>query len=99
MRDLGKTLNTVSAEPAKIELRKFIDSITVFPTEPYKPYDIKVRGPIAALSLVAGAGFRRQDYAGTEIKEIFRSIPIVAAYSKPRFINIAWDIGPRAAGA
>jgi hypothetical protein len=49
--------------------------------------------------MVAGAGFRRQDYAEIEIKDICGSSQVAAVYSKPRFINIAWDIGPRAAAA
>jgi len=56
-------------------------------------------GDRPALLMVAGAGFRRQDYAGAEIKDIFGSSQMAAVYSKPRFISIAWDIGPRAAAA
>ena len=57
MKNLPEMLNTGNAEAPKGELRKLIESVTVFPTGPYKPYNIKVRGPIVALSLVAGAGF------------------------------------------
>ena len=83
MENLSKTLNTVSAEPAKIELRKLIDSITVFPTEPYKPYDIQVRGPIAALSLVAGA--RNRLCSSPEIAEIDYSLYAGSWHVAPQF--------------
>jgi hypothetical protein len=49
--------------------------------------------------LVAGAGFRRQDYAEIEIIDLFRPGENAAVCSKPRFINVAWDIGPTAAAA
>ena len=49
--------------------------------------------------MVAGAGFRRQDDAVTEIKELFGPSQTAGACSKPRFINVAWDIGPMAAAA
>ena len=47
------------------------------------------------------AGFRRQDYADTEIKDIFGSSQTVAASVYPvcRFIHMAWDIGPEASAA
>ena len=49
--------------------------------------------------MVAGAGFRRQDDAVTEIKELFGPSQTAGACSKHRFINVAWDIGPMAAAA
>ena len=51
--------------------------------------------------MVAGAGFRRQDFADTEIKDIFGSSQTAAAGVHPvrRFIHMAWDIGPEAAAA
>jgi hypothetical protein len=42
-----------------------------------------------------GVGFRRQDYTDIEIKEIFGPSQTAGACSKPRFINVAWDIGLR----
>jgi hypothetical protein len=55
----------------------------------------------AILAMVAGAGFRRQDYADIEIKDIFGSSQTAAAgvYPVRRFIHMAWDIGPEAAAA
>jgi site-specific DNA recombinase len=55
MQNLAKLLNKGDAGAARDELRKLIDSVTLFPTEPYKPYNIEVRGPVVALNLVAGA--------------------------------------------
>ena len=51
--------------------------------------------------MVAGAGFRRQDYAEIEIKEIYGSRQTAAASvcQARRFIHLARDIGPRAAAA
>jgi hypothetical protein len=56
-------------------------------------------GDAATIKVVAGAGFGRQDYAGTEIEEIFGSSQRAAPCAIPRFINVAWDIGPRTAAA
>jgi hypothetical protein len=105
-----KSSGAASREAIAI-VRDLIDHILVTPTQRPDPVDLTVVGNLAALlsenlsgtrvaeSLVAGAGFRRQDYAAPEIKEFFGPGQTAGVCSKLRFIHVAWDIGPRAAAA
>ena len=99
---------TAKNEELMKSIRDLLKAVIVHPTLPDAPMHVELFGNLAALTgdaatikVVAGAGFRRQDYANTEIKDISGSSRTAAAGVCPArlFIHLAWDIGPKAAAA